>query len=66
MPSAPAFGTGLPGIQQIPPRVEYSLTEFGRSLEPVLLLMHDWGSEYVDRITERRMAIQAQSADEAS
>ena len=24
--------------QQIPPRVDYSLTEFGRSLEPILLL----------------------------
>jgi len=27
----------------VPPRVEYELTEFGRSLEPVLLTMRDWG-----------------------
>src|SRR5690242_18981918 len=27
---------------EIPPRVDYSLTALGRSLEPVLLAMHDW------------------------
>ncbi|MBV9387847.1 MAG: helix-turn-helix transcriptional regulator [Chroococcidiopsidaceae cyanobacterium CP_BM_ER_R8_30] len=27
---------------EIPPRVEYRLTPLGRSLEPVLLTMHDW------------------------
>ena len=28
---------------QVPPKVEYSLTEFGRSLVPVLVAMRDWG-----------------------
>ncbi len=28
---------------QIPPKVEYSLTPLGRSLEPVLKAMHTWG-----------------------
>jgi len=28
---------------QVPPKVEYSLTEFGRSLIPVLVAMRDWG-----------------------
>lgn len=31
--------------QQVPPKVEYSLTEFGRELEPVLLAMHAWGKK---------------------
>src|SRR5260370_30270583 len=31
---------------EIPPRVEYSLTSFGKSLEPILLLMRDWGDQY--------------------
>lgn len=31
----------------IPPRVEYSLTELGRSLLPVLVAMRDWGASYL-------------------
>lgn len=31
--------------QQIPPKVEYSLTPLGRELEPVLYAMHDWGEK---------------------
>ncbi len=29
---------------EIPPRVEYSLTEFGQSLLPVVFAMRDWGN----------------------
>lgn len=31
----------------IPPKVEYSLTETGRSLMPVLVAMRDWGAGYL-------------------
>lgn len=31
----------------IPPKVEYSLTQLGKSLMPVLVTMRDWGAEYL-------------------
>jgi DNA-binding HxlR family transcriptional regulator len=41
-------------FREVPPKVEYSLTEFGRSLEPILLLMRDWGNQYADHVLELR------------
>lgn len=32
--------------QQVPPKVEYSLTEMGCSLIPILLSMREWGVKY--------------------
>jgi DNA-binding HxlR family transcriptional regulator len=31
---------------EVPPRVEYWLTDLGRSLEPVLLSLRDWGTRH--------------------
>lgn len=33
-------------FKEVPPKVEYSLTEFGRTLEPIIKLMRDWGEQY--------------------
>ena len=33
---------------EVPPRVEYSVTEKGRSLEPLLELMCEWGEKNID------------------
>lgn len=35
---------------EVPPKVEYALTPFGRSLEPVLHFVRDWGETYLDRL----------------
>ncbi|NOS92973.1 MAG: helix-turn-helix transcriptional regulator [Cyclobacteriaceae bacterium] len=34
-------------FNEIPPRVEYSLTDLGKSLSPVLNEMEKWGLEYL-------------------
>jgi DNA-binding HxlR family transcriptional regulator len=39
-------------FREIPPRVEYSLTEFGVSLGDALRPLCDWGREHMGRIAE--------------
>jgi DNA-binding HxlR family transcriptional regulator len=31
---------------QVPPKVEYSITEYGKTLEPILEAMHEWGTNH--------------------
>ncbi|WP_374119167.1 winged helix-turn-helix transcriptional regulator [Clostridium sp. OS1-26] len=33
---------------EVPPKVEYKLTSFGKSLYPILNAMDNWGLEYLD------------------
>ncbi|MEH7590384.1 winged helix-turn-helix transcriptional regulator [Priestia megaterium] len=33
--------------QVVPPKVEYSITEYGKSLANILSLMNDWGKEHI-------------------
>lgn len=32
---------------QVPPKVEYSLTELGISLKPILQMIYEWGADYM-------------------
>ncbi|MBW8523231.1 helix-turn-helix transcriptional regulator [Chryseobacterium chendengshani] len=38
---------------EIPPKVEYTLTEFGLTLSPIMQSMADWGKEY--RIKKQKL-----------
>ncbi len=60
-------GLGADGVvrrhvyAEVPPRVEYDVTEFGRSLEPILTVMQDWGSAF----KARQLAAEASSGASA-
>ncbi|RKP57296.1 transcriptional regulator [Cohnella endophytica] len=38
--------------EQVPPKVVYSLTEYGWSLKPVLDAMCAWGERHIDEVEE--------------
>jgi DNA-binding HxlR family transcriptional regulator len=40
---------------EMPPRVEYSLTDLGRTLEPLVRLMRDWGEAYLRRLSQEAL-----------
>ncbi len=39
---------------EVPPKVEYSLSEMGRSLEPVLRALRQWGVDHVNAVMTNR------------
>jgi DNA-binding HxlR family transcriptional regulator len=49
---------------EVPPRVEYEVTDFGRTLEPTLVLMQEWGAAFKRRRLAEEEAAEA-SADTA-
>lgn len=34
---------------EVPPRVEYSLSELGKSMEPIIRMLEQWGTDYIRR-----------------
>lgn len=49
---------------QVPPKVEYSLTEFGTSLLPVLRELETWGNRYLEQFAMLRQAHLEQATGE--
>ena len=41
----------LKGKTVVPPKTEYSLTDFGNTLAPILDAMCDWGTVYLDEVS---------------
>lgn len=41
---------------QVPPKVEYSLTEFGQTLVPIIMQMKIWGETYKNKPTPPTLA----------
>lgn len=37
---------------EVPPRVEYTLTELGQSLRPVLDALWNWGNNYKEKMSD--------------
>jgi DNA-binding HxlR family transcriptional regulator len=50
--------------KQVPPKVEYSLTEFGLTLKPIILDMKQWGISYKNRVDDIRQQTAVQEKDE--
>ncbi|MFC5449822.1 winged helix-turn-helix transcriptional regulator [Paenibacillus aestuarii] len=48
---------------QVPPKVEYSITEYGMSLSPVMETIHQWGAIHVERKKLTNQITTSNSAD---
>ncbi|GBF75809.1 transcriptional regulator [Paenibacillus sp. 598K] len=49
---------------QVPPKVEYSLTEYGRTIIPLLDSMHEWGANHLEHMEKRNQQLTTERVSE--
>lgn len=49
---------------QVPPKVEYSLTEYGRTIIPLLDSMHEWGANHLKHMEQRNKQVTTEQVSE--
>ncbi len=47
---------------QVPPKVEYSMTQYGRTLLPILETMSDWGKAHRDTVGSSKIEVRKQKS----
>jgi DNA-binding HxlR family transcriptional regulator len=40
--------------REVPPKVEYSMTEYGRTQRPIMTIMCEWGRKHIKRIKNKK------------
>ncbi|MGJ8528739.1 winged helix-turn-helix transcriptional regulator [Maritalea sp.] len=50
----------------VPPKVEYSLTEIGKSIAPVIESISKWGVEYLETVTPKPLVLRQEQTRRAS
>lgn len=50
---------------EVPPKVEYSLSELGKSMEPIIRMLQKWGLEYMGRTRTQDTGRHSQNAEAA-
>ena len=44
-------------IPEVPPKVEYSMTELGMTLLPIVEMMYEWGKKRIDQIKQEKVTL---------